>query len=98
MEQHFGPHVDESSTVDGAVSRYTMLVYLTGAADAGLRGGATVFYDARDKPACAVDPVAGRALFHRHGAECMVHEGARVEAGVKYVLRSDVMFSDGPIS
>lgn len=30
----------------------------------------------------------------RHGHECLLHEGAMVEKGVKYVLRSDVMFVD----
>jgi hypothetical protein len=33
------------------------------------------------------------ALLHRHGeAHCLEHEGAAVEAGLKYVLRSDVVF------
>lgn len=34
----------------------------------------------------------GRAVLHRHGQSCMLHEGQRVDAGIKWVLRSDVMF------
>lgn len=37
-------------------------------------------------------PVAGMALLHRHGEECLEHEGAAVTEGLKYVLRSDVCF------
>jgi hypothetical protein len=34
-------------------------------------------------------------LLHRHAPECLEHEGAAVKAGVKYVLRSDVVFEEG---
>lgn len=37
-------------------------------------------------------PQPGLALLHRHGDECMEHEAAAVTAGIKYVLRSDVVF------
>lgn len=40
----------------------------------------------------AVAPQAGMALLHLHGEECLEHEGAVVRSGVKYVLRSDVIF------
>lgn len=32
----------------------------------------------------------GMALLHRHGEECMLHEGRRVLEGEKWVIRSDV--------
>jgi len=40
-----------------------------------------------------VAPRVGRALLHRHGAACLEHEGRAVRCGVKYVLRSDVVFA-----
>jgi len=89
----FGPHVDQSVRV-GADARtlYTLLVYL--GCDAGLQGGETVFYDVSGrKVVCSVTPRAGRALVHRHGDECLVHEGRPILSGVKYVLRSDIVFS-----
>ena len=41
-----------------------------------------------------VVPVAGSALFFPHGDACeaLVHEGARVTAGKKYILRTDVIY------
>lgn len=32
----------------------------------------------------------GMALLHRHGKECMLHEGKEVTEGEKWVIRSDV--------
>ena len=56
-------------------------------------GGETVFYGPRGREVARVAPRAGMALLHRHGeAHCLEHEGAAVEAGLKYVLRSDVVF------
>lgn len=41
------------------------------------------------------DPVVvnlevGMALLHKHGADCMLHEGREVTEGEKWVLRSDL--------
>lgn len=58
-----------------------------------LQGGETIFYDRR-RVVASVSPIAGMALCHRHGHECLEHEAVAVAAGVKYVLRSDVVFSD----
>eukprot|EP00892_Ulva_mutabilis_P004655 jgi/Ulvmu1/2561/UM014_0012.1 len=106
--QRFGKHVDGSQDLPGGlVTGYTLLVYLNGrgsrkgsrpakggaAAAAGLSGGETVFYDERGARMHAVAPQAGMALLHLHGDECLEHEGAAVQAGVKYVLRSDVVFA-----
>lgn len=86
--QRFGPHYDESVDVDGGgATEFTLLVYLTG----DLSGGETVFYDRR-KVVAEVAPTAGMALFHVHGARCLLHEAKSVMKGVKYVLRSDVVF------
>lgn len=37
-------------------------------------------------------PQAGLTLLHRHAPECLEHEGAVVKSGIKYVLRSDIVF------
>lgn len=75
-----------------------MLLYLTSPAT-GCIGGETVFYpeppkgrSKRDPPPepLAVGLEVGLALLHRHGAECMLHEGREVLAGEKWVIRSDL--------
>ncbi|KAG0308386.1 hypothetical protein BGZ99_001165 [Dissophora globulifera] len=40
----------------------------------------------------AVKPQQGLLLVHKHGDECMLHEGLIVERGYKYVLRTDVVY------
>jgi len=78
----------------GAKSEWTLLIYLTGAED-GVEGGETLFYkEERGKPREVITPPLkrGTALLHRHGQECMLHEGSPVKKGTKYVLRSDLMF------
>ena len=84
----FGAHVDERVEVEGRRSEYTMLVYLS----ENVTGGDTIFYDARGRERARVSPKIGRALYFRHGAELPEHEGEAVRGGVKYVLRSDVLF------
>ena len=82
---------------DGAVeaspterSRLTFMVYL----NEGTRGGQTVFYSEERvnglrKLVASVEPRTGMALCFDHE---WWHEGARVEEGRKYVLRTDVMY------
>ena len=41
----------------------------------------------------AFDPVPGTMLLHIHGDRCLEHEADPVLDGVKYVLRTDVVFS-----
>ncbi|KAI1794520.1 hypothetical protein LXA43DRAFT_1072440 [Ganoderma leucocontextum] len=94
--QYFGPHYDDSvrDAETGAKSEWTLLIYLTGAQD-GVEGGETIFYqDQRGKPReTIVAPLTrGQALLHRHGQDCLLHEGSPVTKGNKYVLRSDLMF------
>jgi len=86
--EKFGAHVDEKVRANGNVSKYTAIFYLNDVED----GGRTIFYDERGAMRSAVEPKTGRALFFRHGIDCCEHEGEEVRKGVKYVLRSDVMF------
>ncbi len=55
------------------------MIYL----NAGARGGETRFEN------CSITPAPGLALIFDH---YLMHEGARVVEGQKYVLRSDVMY------
>ena len=75
-----------------------MLVYLTGGAlpilkgEETLEGGETCFYDDRESLLESVRPIAGTALLHIHGSRCLTHQAKEVLKGIKYVLRSDVVF------
>lgn len=77
--QRFKMHKDGPWTEGGLTSQLTLLVYLND----GFAGGDTGFRDFR------VAPKQGDALFFIHDTW---HEGAAVESGVKYVLRSDVLY------
>lgn len=60
-------------------SYYTFMIYL----NAGFEGGSTLF------TGLDVIPETGKALIFRH---TQLHEGTTVGSGVKYVLRTDVMY------
>lgn len=76
----FKPHYDGSYIRNiNEWSEYTFMVYLND----GMEGGATNF------DGVSVVPEAGMALIFKHD---LLHEGAEVTAGVKYVLRTDVMY------
>ena len=79
-------------------SRLTFLVYL----NEGFEGGATTFYSpapegsGRVLDARGVEPHAGCVLVFPHGEVeegSLVHEGALVTGGCKYVIRTDVLYS-----
>lgn len=78
-------------------SEWTILIYLSGQED-GVVGGETVFYteDGVGKNKRQREIIAplsrGTLLLHRHGKECLLHEGRLVQRGTKYVLRSDLLF------
>lgn len=80
--QRFAPHMDGAFLrKNGEESLLTFMIYLND----GFAGGSTWFLDQDTH----VTPVTGRALFFQH---MLLHEGCVVETGVKYVLRTDVMF------
>ncbi|KAF2273122.1 uncharacterized protein EI97DRAFT_436366 [Westerdykella ornata] len=104
--QFFDKHYDDSNqvTIPGspcipAKTTWTFLLYLTSAAT-GCIGGETVFYpespsgrkkknEPQPEPV-VVDLEVGMALLHRHGSECLLHEGREVLQGEKWVIRSDL--------
>ena len=77
--QRFKMHKDGPWTENGASSRLTFLIYLND----GFVGGATDFRD------FSISPETGNALLFIHDTW---HEGASVVEGIKYVLRSDVLY------
>jgi hypothetical protein len=55
-----------------------------------LRGGATTFHSIKSKSRLDVDPKAGRVLIFQHRS--LMHSGDDVTAGIKYTMRSDLMY------
>ncbi|KAL8937063.1 MAG: hypothetical protein Q9216_004612 [Gyalolechia sp. 2 TL-2023] len=84
-----------------AKTTWTLLIYLTGSST-GCVGGETVFYPElgpakkfSGKENDGTDPVVvdlevGMALLHKHGQDCLLHEGREVTQGEKWVIRSDL--------
>jgi prolyl 4-hydroxylase len=78
--QQFRLHVDGAFRRDnGEESKLTLLLYLND----GFEGGETKFDDG-----ISVGPKAGMALLFDHR---LLHEGAPLKSGTKYVMRTDVM-------
>ena len=87
--QRFGIHRDGVHYREGGrQSRLTFVVYLNDAGE--FAGGSTRFFPARGAPPeASVPPVAGTLILFTHD---LWHDGEEVSAGVKYVLRSDVLY------
>jgi hypothetical protein len=82
---------------DGPVvqTQYTLHLYLNDSKievgePAELIGGATSFLSDDEKRGLDVDPKAGRVLIFQHHR--LYHSGADVEAGIKYTMRTDIMY------
>jgi hypothetical protein len=87
FDWHFDGHYERSPDEHSAL---TVLLYLSG----GFAGGATefnflTFGRIRDDPIVSVVPEPGMALVFAHR---ILHRGAPVVSGRKYVLRTDVMY------
>jgi len=64
-------------------------------------GGETIFYNELPKQSgkkgsggtetIKVELEKGMALLHKHGRDCLLHEGAMVTNGEKWVLRTDLV-------
>ena len=80
--QRFAPHYDGAfhrSPVEESL--LTFMIYL----NEDFEGGATEFHEYQ----ATVVPKTGAALLFQHR---LLHEGCVVHSGVKYVLRSDIMY------
>ncbi|PNP37280.1 hypothetical protein TGAM01_v201877 [Trichoderma gamsii] len=94
--QYFDCHYDDSNYLMldsvSVKTTWTLLLYLTSAAE-GCIGGETVFYPHDRKSAAeeiAVSLETGMLLLHKHGDDCLLHEGREVQEGEKWVLRTDL--------
>ncbi|KAL7926008.1 hypothetical protein ACQKWADRAFT_281504 [Trichoderma austrokoningii] len=87
----FRRHCDASyrSEKDGVIMEtyYTLHLYLS---DEGLVGGATAFLSRNGKTRMDVDPKAGSVLIFQH--PMLIHEGAEVIDGLKYTMRTEIMY------
>jgi prolyl 4-hydroxylase len=81
--QAFKPHLDGSVQLGNASSELTLLVYLND----GCEGGETRFLF---EPQVSVCPQQGTALLFAHR---VLHEGVELRAGLKWALRTDVMYA-----
>ena len=82
--QAFKPHQDGSYFRNmHEWSSYTFMIYL----NEDMIGGETRFNDD------SIQPETGKALIFRHE---LVHSGSKVIEGVKYVLRTDIMYRRKP--
>lgn len=88
FKQHYDDEIIDPGS--GLKSEWTLLIYLTGIED-GVQGGETAFRSKEGKE-IVVHLNRGTALLHRHGRDCLLHEGKEVSSGIKWVLRSDVLF------
>jgi len=80
VSQEFKPHQDMPyQRNENVQSEFTFLVYLND----NYEGGQTKFKD------YTVGPKTGMLLVFKHE---LLHEGTKVKQGIKYVLRSDVMY------
>ena len=80
--QRFAPHYDGAFHRDMAEqSLLTFMIYL----NEGFGGGETKFLELER----TIVPVTGTALLFQHA---ILHEGAEVTEGVKYAVRSDIMY------
>jgi len=93
--QVFNRHYDGSYPRSNRdMSIFTLIVYLTD----DFEGGHTTFFPwpkPKSGPAeVAVKPIRGSALLFPHGSapQSPEHEGSVVLSGLKYVLRSDIMY------
>lgn len=81
--QRFAPHFDGAfDRGNGERSEFSFLIYL----NEDFEGGETRFFEPDE---ISVKPETGQALVFYHP---QLHEGAVLRSGVKYVLRTDVMY------
>lgn len=97
----FFPHVDVRTTVPAGETRASLVIYLSDE----FEGGSTRFFETKDRAVrrgegrgrkfdnrvrFALRPEIGGAVVFEH---LLLHEGAEVTRGVKYAVRSDVVYA-----
>lgn len=99
--QRFSPHYDVRTRLPVGETRFSLVIFLNDA----FEGGATRFFEEKDKARrrgqgrgrkfdnrerFALKPPAGSAVVFDH---LLLHEGSEVTAGVKYAVRSDLIYA-----
>ncbi|KAI0134316.1 oxidoreductase domain-containing protein [Xylariales sp. AK1849] len=98
--QFFRPHTDGPYSEEGPNgevlrTHFTVHLYLNDSRavagdEAELVGGATSFLSYNEMRKVDVDPKAGRVLIFQHRR--LYHSGDDVKAGIKYTVRTDIMY------
>jgi prolyl 4-hydroxylase len=101
--QRFSPHYDVRTRLPVGETRFSLVIYLND----GFEGGCARFFEEKDKASrrgqgrgrkfdnrerFALRPPVGSAVVFDH---LLLHEGAEVTAGVKYAVRSDLIYAEG---
>ena len=89
---YFGPHTDGMYTADlDHRSLFTCMFYLNGGPD--FKGGLTNFIDHKTRKVNhSIVPAPGLCVIFRQVDLRTYHEGTQVTSGLKYIMRTDVMY------
>ena len=89
---YFGPHTDGMYRVDqDHTSLLTCMFYLNGAAE--FEGGLTNFIDHQTRKLNhSIQPEPGICAIFRQADLRTYHQGTQVSSGLKYIMRTDVMY------
>ena len=89
---YFGPHTDGMYTADlDHRSLFTCMFYLNGGPD--FKGGLTNFIDPKTRKVNhSIVPAPGLCVIFRQVDLRTYHEGTQVTSGLKYIMRTDVMY------
>lgn len=89
---HFGPHTDGVYRLDNThCSLLTCMIYLNGSDE--FTGGTTDFIDHKTRQLKhSIVPESGLCVIFRQANMDCYHLGTEVTGGVKYILRTDVMY------
>ncbi|KAF0980525.1 hypothetical protein FDP41_013739 [Naegleria fowleri] len=92
---YFGVHTDGSyqDRKTNSVSCLTFMIYLNSQLEGAYKGGATIFFDRKRGEKARIVQPSGTAIVFLQEDMDMLHCGQKVESGVKYILRTDVMYS-----
>jgi hypothetical protein len=86
----FAAHRDGSYVRDARERSFlTAMIYINEGGGVGFRGGSTNFVSSNNERSEVV-PKCGRVLVFDH---MLKHEGAKIEHGTKYAIRTDVMYT-----
>lgn len=109
---HFRPHYDGAKMMPYEISCFTVQIYLNDdfeggktrfymdydahrAASHDIEDGKGCHFHPTGAPTHAVSPATGSALIFSH-VNNVLHDGEPVRAGVKYIMRGDVLYSAVP--